>query len=155
MLNNKLGIVYRDNILLKDRNLKENLKFILNIKNPPVFSRYRRINKILNIVDLDYCTELNPEELNSHQLIRANLAQALLSIPDILILEDPFYKLDELNHRSLVKALKNIVNKLSITILLLTTDTSKRIPEKYYYKMITINKGEIRTVQNKKSKIFN
>ena len=36
-----------------------------------------------------------------HQIVRANIAQAILSYPPVLVLEDPFSKLDEVNGRVL------------------------------------------------------
>lgn len=121
MYKSGVGIVFSDNILLPERTLVENLKFIMEIKQQPFAYFKYRINRVLDLVKLgSYCNS-KPGELLPHQLKRANFAQALLTYPSIIILEDPTYSLDEVNSRAIFH-LSEEINKLGTTIVFLTTD---------------------------------
>jgi ABC-type ATPase involved in cell division len=119
-----IGVVFRENILLPERTLRENFRFIMEVKGIKTVSFKTRLRKIVDIVGLKGLEELRPGQLLTHQLVRANIAQALLGYPSILILEDPTVVLDEVNSQGIFRLLKNI-NRFSITIVLLT---SKRKP---------------------------
>jgi len=118
------GVVFRENILLPERTLRENFRFIMEVKGIKTVSFKMRLKKIIGIVGLKGLEELRTGQLLIHQLVRANIAQALLGYPSILILEDPTVSLDEVNSQGILRLLKNI-NRFSITIILLT---SKRKP---------------------------
>jgi len=115
-----IGVVFRENILLPERTLRENFRFIMEVKGIKTVSFKMRLRKIVDIVGLKGLEELRPGQLLTHQLIRANIAQALFGYPSILILEDPIVSLDEVNSQGIFRLLKNI-NRFSITIVLLTS----------------------------------
>lgn len=119
-----IGVVFKENILLPDRNLKENLQYIMEIKNLDMTCADTRIKRILEVVDLFYCRQKKPVDLLPHQLVRANIAQAILNYPSVLILEEPTRKLDQVNTQAIIHLLREL-NKLSMTIILLS---SKNLP---------------------------
>ncbi|MEJ6950261.1 ATP-binding cassette domain-containing protein [Natronospora cellulosivora (SeqCode)] len=118
-----LGFVFKENILLKDRTLFENLEYIMQIKDIDMFSYKSRIRRILEIVDLKESYNKKPEQLLKHQLKRVNIAQAILNYPPALILEDPTKGLDELNSLGIIRLLKRL-NRFSMTVVLLSTDNN-------------------------------
>ncbi len=118
---NEVGIVFKDNILLPERTVAENLKFVMEIKKQPLVYFQHRSKRILDLVNIKSYHNSKPKELLPHQLKRANIAQALLTYPSILILEDPTYSLDEVNSRAIFH-LSEEINQLGTTIVFLTTD---------------------------------
>lgn len=147
LLKGDIGVVFKDNILLPDRTLAENLQFIMEIKglNRGYFNL--RLIRVLNIVGLEGYQNFRPGELLGHQLVRANIAQALLNYPSILILEDPSSRLDEVNSQAIIHLLKKI-NRLSLTVILLSSD--KRLVLGDDIRVIRLEKGR----RNEKKKGF-
>ncbi|ACL70386.1 ATP-binding cassette domain-containing protein [Halothermothrix orenii] len=134
-----LGVVYKDNILLPRRTLLENLRYIMTVKGvSPKFVK-PRIKKLLQIVDIYDKSNLTPDELLDHQLVRANVAQALVNYPSMLLLEDPTRDLDEVNAKGITHLMEDI-NRLSTTIIWLTSDNIIMDNRK---KLIDINNGKI------------
>lgn len=117
---NLCGFVFKKNILLADRTLEENLEYIIKIKEIDMKDHINRIRRILDIVDLKLLSGYKPAELLKPQLLRANIAQAILNYPPVLVLEDPLLELDEVNSQGIIRLLKRL-NKFSMTIILCTS----------------------------------
>lgn len=147
LLKGDIGVVFKDNILLPDRTLAENLQFIMEIKGLNRAHFNLRLIRVLNIVGLEGYQNFRPGELLGHQLVRANIAQALLNYPSILILEDPSSRLDEVNSQAIIHLLKKI-NRLSLTVILLSSD--KRLVLGDDIRVIRLEKGR----RNEKKKGF-
>ena len=138
---NKIGIVYQQNILLNDRKLTENCKFILNVKNIARDYFQKRIDRVLELVDLEFAKNLTPKELLPHQLVRANIAQALLNYPSLLIIEKPTLNLDEVNSKGIIHLLETI-NNYGITVVLLSNN-KKLVNGNNTGRVIFLEKGEV------------
>lgn len=119
---NTVAFVFKKNILLANRSLEENLKYIMRVKELDMRDCSVRIRRILDIVDLKYCSSKKPADLLKHQLIRANIAQAIINYPPILVLEDILLGLDEVNSQGIIHLLKRL-NKFSMTIVLLSSSS--------------------------------
>ncbi|MFW6022263.1 MAG: ATP-binding cassette domain-containing protein [Halanaerobiaceae bacterium] len=120
---NLMGYVFKDNILLPDRTVDENMQFIMRIKDINMSSCENRIKRIMDIVDLKFYMNKRPGQLLSHQIVRANIAQAILSYPPVLILEDPFLALDEVNRMGIIRLLKRL-NEFSMTVVILSSQNN-------------------------------
>ncbi|QTL97005.1 ATP-binding cassette domain-containing protein [Iocasia frigidifontis] len=114
-------VVYQENILLPDRTVIENMRYIMQIRG--FSSKYinNRARRVLNILELDKLFDKKPGELMKHQLIRANIAQAILDFPTVVIVENPTIMLDDVNAQGIIHLLKGI-NSLSLTIIFLSSD---------------------------------
>ncbi len=115
-----IGLVFKENILLPERNLQENLRYVMEIKGLDMTCSQIRIKRILEVVDLFYCRNIKPGELLPHQLLRANIALAILNYPSVLILEEPTHQLDQVNTQAIIHLLRDL-NKLSMTIIILSS----------------------------------
>ncbi len=139
MFNKELGTVYFNNILLNDRTVRENLQFIYRIKGFPESNIKTRVKKSLDLVELEYQADKKPERLLKHQLVKANIAQALLGYPSLLLLDDSLNGMDEVNRRGIYHLLEKI-NELGTTIVYLSS-------KKYFFtknnKIIYLKEGEI------------
>ena len=95
LLRRKLGIVFQDFNLLTDRNVYDNLLFVLkatNWKDKTAISN--RINEVLDKVGLKEKSTKMPYELSGGEQQRIVFARALLNKPDIIIADEPTGNLD-------------------------------------------------------------
>ena len=121
-LRRKIGIVFQDFQLLTDRNISENLEFVLKAtgwKNKTEISE--RINKVLHSVHLDGVKEKMPYELSGGEQQRAAIARALLNNPKVILADEPTGSLDPNKSAKIIELLKEI-NAKGTTILIATHD---------------------------------
>lgn len=94
-LRRKIGIVFQDFKLLNDRNIFENLRFVLratgwqdkkNIEN--------KINEVLKRVNMQHCLEKMPYQMSGGEQQRIAIARALLNNPDLILADEPTGNLD-------------------------------------------------------------
>ena len=121
-LRRKIGIVFQDFQLLTDRNISENLEFVLKAtgwKNKTEISE--RIDKVLHSVHLDGVKEKMPYELSGGEQQRAAIARALLNNPKVILADEPTGSLDPNKSAKIIELLKEI-NARGTTILIATHD---------------------------------
>ena len=121
-LRREVGIVFQDFQLLTDRNIFNNLKFVLEAtgwKNKIKINN--RIKEVLNAVHLDGMEEKMPYELSGGEQQKAAIARALLNKPKILLADEPTGNLDPEKSIKIIQLLEEI-NLLGTTILIATHD---------------------------------
>ncbi|TVR74836.1 MAG: ATP-binding cassette domain-containing protein [Marinilabiliales bacterium] len=108
-LRRKLGIVFQDFQLLGDRNIYDNLSFVLRAtgwKNKKEIND--RIVEVLERVDLSYKGYKMPHQLSGGEQQRVVIARALLNNPDIILADEPTGNLDPENSEDILKLLLEI-----------------------------------------------
>ena len=121
-LRKKLGIVFQDFQLLTDRNIYENLKFVLNAtgwKQKKLINN--RIKEVLEYVELSGKENKMPYEISGGEQQRAAIAGSLLNSPDIILADEPTGNLDPLKSDKIIQLLKKI-NKEGTTVVIATHD---------------------------------
>ena len=94
-LRRKLGIVFQDFQLLMDRNIAENLKFVLKAtgwRNAAAIQQ--RISEVLMKVGLDWAGKKMVHQLSGGEQQRVVIARALLNDPVVLLADEPTGNLD-------------------------------------------------------------
>ncbi len=108
-LRRKLGIVFQDFQLLIDRNVYENLLFVLKAtgwKNKKEIEK--RISYVLEKVDLNFKSYKMPHQLSGGEQQRVVIARALLNNPDIILADEPTGNLDPETSDSIMNILIEI-----------------------------------------------
>ena len=121
-LRREVGIVFQDFQLLTDRNIFNNLKFVLEAtgwKNKIKINN--RIKEVLNAVHLDGMEEKMPYELSGGEQQKAAIARALLNKPKILLADEPTGNLDPEKSIKIIQLLEEI-NLSGTTIIIATHD---------------------------------
>lgn len=108
-LRRKLGIVFQDFQLLTDRNIFDNLSFVLRAtgwKNKKEIND--RIVEVLERVDLSYKGYKMPHQLSGGEQQRVVIARALLNNPEIILADEPTGNLDPETSEDILKLLLEI-----------------------------------------------
>jgi len=94
-LRRKLGIVFQDFQLLIDRNVEENLAFVLRATGwKDIVAVQDRIKEVLEQVGMPNKGYKMPHELSGGEQQRVVMARALLNSPDIILADEPTGNLD-------------------------------------------------------------
>jgi len=123
-LRRKLGIVFQDFQLLSDRNVFENLSFVLKATGWKDKTKIRtRINEVLESVHLSEVKDKMPYALSGGEQQRAAIARALLNNPEIILADEPTGNLDPEKSNKIIELLQEI-NAQGTTVLIATHDYS-------------------------------
>lgn len=120
-LTGRLSFMFQQPLLLPWRTALENVVLPLQVVRP----REKRKNveeatRVLELVGLADAVGLRPHEMSGGMRQRAALARALVSKPEILLMDEPFGAVDEINRAKLQLELLSIWDELKPTILFVT-----------------------------------
>lgn len=131
------GVVFQESRLLPWFDVRQNVSFAIP-KETPKFTRNKRISTVLKQVGLSEIDDLLPHKLSGGMERRVALARALVNIPSMLLLDEPFGALDSITKYELQRELSMIHSNEKITTLLITHDIDEAI---YLSDRIIILKG--------------
>ncbi len=121
-LRRKLGVVFQDFKLLPDRNINNNLLFVLKATGWKDQSEMNaKIEDVLDKVGMKTKGFKFPHELSGGEQQRIAIARALLNDPDLILADEPTGNLDPQTSVEVMKVLQDI-NKTGRTILMATHD---------------------------------
>lgn len=136
----KIGVVFQDFRLLKDRNVYENVAFAQRIIQVPTREIRRNVPSILSVVGLAGKYKAKPRQLSGGEQQRVALARALINHPPILLADEPTGNLDPKNSWEIMKLLEQI-NQKGTTVLVVTHN--REIVNEMQKRVITMKKGVI------------
>lgn len=117
-LRKRIGIVFQDFQLLTDRNVRENLDFVLKATGwDDKRERQFRIEEVLKQVGMQTKGYKMPHELSGGEQQRIVIARAILNTPDIILADEPTGNLDPETGRQIVELLRDIRAKGSTIIM--------------------------------------
>jgi cell division transport system ATP-binding protein len=123
LLRRKLGIVFQDFNLLTDRNVAENLRFVLRAtgwNDEAAISQ--RIEEVLTEVGLPDKKATMPFQLSGGEQQRVVLARALLNKPLLLIADEPTGNLDPETSDDVLLLMRNLARQHNTAVLCATHD---------------------------------
>ena len=136
----KIGVVFQDFRLLKDRNVYENIAFAQRIIQTPIREIKKQVPRMLSMVGLAEKYKSYPKQLSGGEQQRVALARALVNNPDLLLADEPTGNLDPKNSWEIMKLLEQI-NKKGTTVLVVTHN--REIVNEMQKRVITMKKGII------------
>ncbi len=121
-LRRKIGIVFQDFKLLNDRNVEENLLFVLKATGWTDLAKMKaKIEEVLTKVDMHTKGFKMPFQLSGGEQQRIAIARALLNDPELILADEPTGNLDPRTSIELMTVLEEI-HKNGKTILMATHD---------------------------------
>lgn len=121
-LRRKLGVVFQDFKLLNDRNVRENLLFVLEATGWTDLAEInQRIDEVLGKVGMQTKGFKNPYQLSGGEQQRIAIARALLNEPELILADEPTGNLDPQTSVEVMEVLQQI-SRNGKTILMATHD---------------------------------
>lgn len=122
-LRRKLGIVFQDFNLLTDRNVAENLLFVLRATGWDDSAKMdKRIGEVLAEVGLSGKRAAMPFELSGGEQQRVVIARALLNKPSLLLADEPTGNLDPETSDDVLTLMRNLAKQHNTAVLCATHD---------------------------------
>ncbi|NTV78617.1 MAG: ATP-binding cassette domain-containing protein, partial [Clostridiales bacterium] len=117
----KLGVVFQDFRLLSDRDVYDNLTFVLKATDWKVEMEIAdRVNTVLEMVAMTHKSKSMPHQLSGGEQQRVVIARALLKKPAIILADEPTGNLDSRTSQDVLGLLKITSQKFSQTIVMIT-----------------------------------
>ena len=136
----KMGVVFQDFRLLKDRNVYENVAFALRVTETPTRVLKKKVPAALSLVGLAQKYKSNPKELSGGEQQRVAIARAIVNEPSILLADEPTGNLDPANSWEIMNLLEE-ANRRGTTIVVVTHN--HEIVNTMKKRVITMSKGNI------------
>lgn len=118
----KIGYVFQNGALFDSQTVEENLAYPLRehtkMTEPQI---QKRVNEMLDLIDMKGANELLPAELSGGMQKRAGMARATILEPKIILFDEPTAGLDPINTRRLVENIRKLKAK-GITGIFVTHD---------------------------------
>jgi len=111
LLRRKLGVIFQDFKLLQDRNVYDNLAYVLEVTNTPRRDIKRMINNALNDVGLSHKSLNMPDKLSGGEQQRVAIARAIINEPILVLADEPTGNLDPETSGEILDILKRINQK--------------------------------------------
>ena len=136
----RLGMVFQDFRLLKDRNVYDNVAFAQKVVGEPNSHIKKKVPLMLSMVGLAAKYRSFPKQLSGGEQQRVAIARALINEPSILLADEPTGNLDNNNAWEIMKLLEEI-NSKGTTVIVVTHNLE--IVKVMKKRVITVKKGTI------------
>jgi cell division transport system ATP-binding protein len=141
-LRRNLGVVFQDFQLLTDRNVNDNLKFVLRATG---WTDERLMNEkiaaVLDKVGLKSKGFKMPFELSGGEQQRVDIARALLNSPKLILADEPTGNLDPETSDEIMKLLFHISRDYNTTVVMATHDYI--VVQKFPARLIRTEQGKV------------
>lgn len=141
-LRRSLGVVFQDFQLLTDRNVHENLKFVLKAtgwKDNRLMEE--KINDVLEKVGLKSKGFKMPFEMSGGEQQRVDIARALLNSPKLILADEPTGNLDPETSEEIMQLLFHIARDFNTTVIMATHDFI--MINRYPSRMLKTERGHV------------
>lgn len=134
----RLGVVFQDFRLLKDRNVYENVAFAQRIIGTSTRRIRESVPAMLQMVGLSSKYKMFPQQLSGGEQQRVAIARALINRPEVLLADEPTGNLDSHNAIEIMKLLDEI-NRMGTTVVVVTH--SQEIVDRMQKRVIVMERG--------------
>jgi len=146
-LRRKLGIIFQDYKLLEDRNIFDNVAFVLKVTGTPSKTIKRKVVHALSEVGLAHKQNNYPSELSGGEKQRIAIARAIINEPSLILADEPTGNLDPQTAEEILGILKK-VNSKGTSVIFATHNYE--LVKRHEAKIIRIDDGKAYKVVLKK-----
>lgn len=120
-LRRRLGVVFQDFQLLMDRNVEDNLAFVLKATGWNEGAGFdRRIGDVLEAVGMSHKAHKMPHQLSGGEQQRIAIARSLLNSPEVIIADEPTGNLDPETADGIMQLLRSINGEKGTAVVMVT-----------------------------------
>lgn len=123
----RVNTVFQKYALFPHLNVKDNIAFGLKIKKTPADEIARKVDKMLDLVNLSGYGKRSVDSLSGGQQQRIAIARALVNEPEVLLLDEPLGALDLKLRKEMQLEIKSMQQRLGITFLYVTHDQEEAL----------------------------
>ena len=136
-----VSMVFQNFSLLQQRTVLRNVMFPLELRHADKKEAEKRARELLELVGLADKCDKYPSQLSGGQQQRVAIARALVNNPSIMLCDEATSALDSMTTHSILKLLKDINEKMGVTIVLITH--SLAVAEIICDNVVVIDEGKI------------
>ena len=123
----RVNTVFQKYALFPHLNVFDNIAFGLKLKKMPKDEIARRVNSMLDLVNLSGYGKRRVDALSGGQQQRVAIARSLVNEPEVLLLDEPLGALDLKLRKEMQLELKSMQQRLGITFLYVTHDQEEAL----------------------------
>ncbi len=135
LLRRKMGVVFQDLQLLKDKTVYDNLDFVLTATGwKRASEKVSRIEEVLSMVGMTNKVHKYPYQLSGGEQQRICIARALLNHPEVILADEPTGNLDYETAEGIMQLFTTLNKEQGTAIVMITHDRGiiSRHPGKIY-----------------------
>jgi sulfate transport system ATP-binding protein len=140
----QVGFVFQHFALFKHRTVRQNVGFGLELRGWKHEAIRRRVDELLELVQLHGFGNRYPSQLSGGQRQRVALARALAVQPRVLLLDEPFSALDAKVRKELRAWLRNLHDEMHVTTVIVTHDQEEAM--EVADRIVVMNHGKIEQI---------
>lgn len=139
-----IGFVFQHYALFKHMTVRKNIAFGLDIRKTPKTDIKKRVEELLELVQLQGLGDRYPSQLSGGQRQRVALARALAVQPQVLLLDEPFGALDAKVRKDLRAWLRRLHDEVHVTTVFVTHDQEEAM--EVSDEIVVMNRGKVEQV---------
>ena len=116
----RLGVVFQDFRLLKDKTVYENVAFAQRVIGVPTRTIKESVPEMLRLVGLSAKYKSFPNQLSGGEQQRVAIARALAKNPKLLLCDEPTGALDYNTGKAVLKLLQDTCRETGMTVVVIT-----------------------------------
>ena len=140
----RMSMIFQSYAIWPNMTVGENVGFGLQVRKLPRADIERRVDKILDVVQMRGLKDRYPAELSGGQQQRVALARAIVVEPEILLLDEPLSNLDANLREEMRFEIRRLHDEFKITTVYVTHDQSEAMVTSD--RIVVMNKGRIEQI---------
>ena len=120
-----MSMIFQSYAIWPNMTVQENVAFGLKLQKVPVADAKKRVDKILDVVQLKALRDRYPAELSGGQQQRVALARAIVVNPKVLLLDEPLSNLDANLREEMRYEIRRLHDEFNMTMVYVTHDQSE------------------------------
>ncbi|TQS71231.1 ABC transporter ATP-binding protein [Ornithinibacillus gellani] len=139
-----IGMVFQNYAIFPHLTVRKNVAFGLGNRKVPKDEIDKRVNNMLQVVQIEQFADRLPENLSGGQQQRVALARAIVIEPSVLLMDEPLSNLDAKLRVDMRNAIKDIQHEVGITTVYVTHDQEEAMAVSD--RIAVMNLGEIQQI---------
>ena len=141
-----MSMIFQSYAIWPNMTVGENVAFGLKLRKMPGSELKRRVDKILEVVQLAHLRDRYPAELSGGQQQRVALARSIVIEPDVLLLDEPLSNLDANLREEMRSEIRRLHDEFKITTVYVTHDQAEAMVTSD--RIVVMNHGRIEQVDD-------